>query len=215
MEALSSLLVPVILAGTALFAMGRKVDVYSALTHGAETGLTVMLRIIPALVGLLTAVYMFRASGAMELFGQAFAPVLELLGIPPETAPLLLIRPVSGSGALAVGTELMQQYGPDSYIGRVAAVRDHLLYHRRLLRLRRDHQDPLRHPRRSGGRPDGLCRCRADGAPVLRHLGKKSPRQKAEAPSIMQKPPGPAACIPPCRRRWTAARCASTDAAPR
>ena len=122
MEALSSLLVPVMLAGTALFAMGRKVDVYSALTHGAETGLTVMLRIIPALVGLLTAVYMFRASGAMELFGQAFAPVLELLGIPTETAPLLLIRPVSGSGALAVGTELMQQYGPDSYIGRVAAV---------------------------------------------------------------------------------------------
>lgn len=122
MEALSSLLVPVMLAGTALFAMGRKVDVYSALTHGAETGLTVMLRIIPALVGLLTAVYMFRASGAMELFGQAFAPVLELLGIPPETASLLLIRPVSGSGALAVGTELMQQYGPDSYIGRVAAV---------------------------------------------------------------------------------------------
>lgn len=122
MEALSSLLVPVMLAGTALFAMGRKVDVYSALTHGAETGLTVMMRIIPALVGLLTAVYMFRASGAMELFGQAFAPVLELLGIPPETAPLLLIRPVSGSGALAVGTELMQQYGPDSYIGRVAAV---------------------------------------------------------------------------------------------
>ena len=122
MESLSSLLVPAMLAGTALFAMGRKVDVYSALTHGAETGLTVMLRIIPALVGLLTAVYLFRASGAMELFGQAFAPVLELLGIPPETAPLLLIRPVSGSGALAVGTELMQQYGPDSYIGRVAAV---------------------------------------------------------------------------------------------
>ena len=122
MESLSSLLVPAMLAGTALFAMGRKVDVYSALTHGAETGLTVMLRIIPALVGLLTAVYMFRASGAMELFGQAFAPVLELLGIPPETASLLLIRPVSGSGALAVGTELMQQYGPDSYIGRVAAV---------------------------------------------------------------------------------------------
>ena len=122
MESLSSLLVPAMLAGTALFAMGRKVDVYSALTHGAETGLTVMLRIIPALVGLLTAVYMFRASGAMELFGQAFAPVLELLGIPPETASLLLIRPVSGSAALAVGTELMQQYGPDSYIGRVAAV---------------------------------------------------------------------------------------------
>ena len=122
MEALSSLLVPVMLAGTALFAMGRKVDVYSALTHGAEEGLTVLIHIIPNLVGLLTAVAMFRASGAMDALSGVFAPVLEALGIPPETAPLMLIRPVSGGGALAVGSELMTSYGPDSYIGRVAAV---------------------------------------------------------------------------------------------
>ena len=65
---------------------------------------------------------MFRASGAMDALSGVFAPVLEALGIPPETAPLMLIRPVSGGGALAVGSDLMTSYGPDSYIGRVAAV---------------------------------------------------------------------------------------------
>ena len=119
---LSSLVVPGLLAAVALAGLGRRVDVYAALTHGAEEGLTVLLRIIPPLVGLLTAVSMFRASGAMEALASLCAPLLEVLGIPPETAPLLLIRPVSGSGALAVGSELMSAYGPDSYIGRVAAV---------------------------------------------------------------------------------------------
>ena len=119
---LSSLVVPVLLAAVAAVGLGKRVDVYSALTHGAEEGLTVLLRIIPALVGLLTAVSMFRASGAMEWLSVLCAPVLERLGIPPETTPLMLVRPVSGSGALAVGTDLMTTYGPDSYIGRVAAV---------------------------------------------------------------------------------------------
>ena len=80
------------------------------------------LRILPALVVLLSAVQMFRASGAMELLTGLLSPVLEGLGIPPEPAVRLLVRPVSGSGALAVGSQLMEQYGPDSYIGRVTAV---------------------------------------------------------------------------------------------
>ena len=119
---LSSLVIPVLLACVAACGLGRRMDVYAALTHGAEEGLGVLLRIVPALVGLLTAVSMFRASGAMDALSGVLAPVLEALGIPAQTAPLLLIRPVSGSGALAVGTDLMTAYGPDSYIGRVAAV---------------------------------------------------------------------------------------------
>ena len=119
---LSTLVVPVILCFTACFAMRRRVDVYSALTKGAEEGLTVLLPILPSLIGLLTAVYMFRASGAMEFLAALLSPALEKLGIPPETAPLLFIRPISGSGALAVGSEIMETYGADSYIGRVAAV---------------------------------------------------------------------------------------------
>ena len=119
---LSSLVIPVLLAAVAACGLGRRVDVYAALTHGAEEGLGVLLRIVPALVWLLTAVAMFRSSGAMDALSGLLEPVLEWLGIPAQTAPLMLIRPVSGSGALAVGTELMTTYGPDSYIGRVAAV---------------------------------------------------------------------------------------------
>ena len=118
----SAYLVPLLLAFTALFGLGKRVDVYSALTRGAEEGLTILLRILPALVGLMTAVYMLRASGAMELLGGLLEPLLIRLGIPPETAALLFIRPVSGSGALAIGSELMSAHGPDSYVGRVAAV---------------------------------------------------------------------------------------------
>lgn len=119
---LSSIVIPLLLAAVAVYGMGKRVDVYGALTHGAEEGLTVLLRIIPALVGLLTAVSMFRASGAMEWLSGLCAPVLEFLGIPAETTPLMLIRPVSGSGALAVASDLMSTHGPDSYVGRVAAV---------------------------------------------------------------------------------------------
>ena len=118
----SAYLIPLLLAFVALFGIGRRVDVYGALSWGAEEGLRILLRILPALVGLLTAVHMLRASGAMDLLENILRPVLIRLGIPPETAALLLIRPVSGSGALAIGSELMAAHGPDSYIGRVAAV---------------------------------------------------------------------------------------------
>lgn len=119
---LSDYLIPVLLAGAALYALCRRVDVFSALTTGAGEGLSVVLRILPPLVALLTAVYMLRASGALELLTELLTPVLTFLGIPPETVGLLLIRPVSGSGALAVGSDIMQTYGPDSTIGRTAAV---------------------------------------------------------------------------------------------
>ena len=107
MELFFTMLVPLIIAAVALYGMARRVDVYDALVQGAGEGLGVLLRIVPPLVGLLTAVYMLRASGALELAAQALAPVLTALGIPPETVALLLVRPVSGSAAL---------------IGRTAAV---------------------------------------------------------------------------------------------
>jgi spore maturation protein B len=81
-----------------------------------------MIGIVPPLVALLTAVYMLRASGALELLGQALEPVLSAVGIPVETVGLLLVRPVSGSAALGVGADLITTYGPDSLVGRTAAV---------------------------------------------------------------------------------------------
>jgi spore maturation protein B len=122
MDLFFTMLVPLIIAGIALWGMVRRVDVWDALIHGAEDGLGVLLRIVPPLIALLTAVYMLRASGALELLATALAPVLSVLGIPPETVALLVVRPVSGSAALGVGAELINTYGADSQIGRTAAV---------------------------------------------------------------------------------------------
>lgn len=122
MELVFTMLVPFLMLGVALWGLARRVDLWSALVEGAGEGLQVSLRIVAPLIGLLTAVYMLRASGALELLGQLLEPVLSAVGIPVETVPLLLVRPVSGSAALGVGAELIETYGPDSPVGRTAAV---------------------------------------------------------------------------------------------
>ena len=122
MELLFAMLVPVLILAVALWGMGRRVDLWGALTDGAAEGLKVTARVVPPLVALLTAVYMLRASGALELLEGLLEPVLSAVGIPAETAALLLVRPVSGSAALGVGADLIETYGPDSLVGRTAAV---------------------------------------------------------------------------------------------
>ena len=115
-------LVPLLLTAAAIQGLRKKEPVYDLLLSGGARGLRLLGGILPALVILLTAVSMLRASGAVEKLGLLLSPVLKGLGIPPETAVLLLVRPISGSAALAVGTELMAAYGVDSRIGRTAAV---------------------------------------------------------------------------------------------
>ena len=122
MDFMFTMLVPFLMLGTALWGMWKRVDLWGALTAGAEKGIKVSLSIMPPLIGLLTAVYMLRASGALELLGQTVGPLLSAVGIPAETIGLLLVRPVSGSAALGVGAELIETYGPDSLVGRTAAV---------------------------------------------------------------------------------------------
>jgi len=116
------MIVPLIISGVALYGAAHRVDVYAALVQGAGEGLETLVRIVPALIGLMTAVYMLRASGALDLAAAALSPAMELLGLSPELLPLMLVRPISGSAALGVGAELITAYGPDSYLGRTAAV---------------------------------------------------------------------------------------------
>lgn len=116
------LLIPLILIGVAVFGLWKKQNVYECLLEGGMDGLRLLLSIIPALVVLLTGVHMLRASGGLELIEKLVSPVTSFLGIPAETLPLVLIRPFSGSGALAVGADLMARYGADSLIGRTAAI---------------------------------------------------------------------------------------------
>ena len=115
-------IVPLLLAGISLTALIRGENGYDIMLQGASEGLTLIRTILPSLILLLTAVHMLRASGAIEFLSQLAGPVFRFFGIPPETAPLVLIRPISGSAALAVGAELMNHYGVDSQIGRTVAV---------------------------------------------------------------------------------------------
>ena len=115
-------IVPLLLLIASLMALRKKENTYDLLLQGGAEGLRLLLSIAPALVILLTAVHMLRASGAVTLLSKLLTPAFRLVGIPPETAILVLIRPISGSAALAVGAELMAEFGPDSLIGRTVAI---------------------------------------------------------------------------------------------
>ena len=115
-------IVPLLLLAVSLVALYRKESTYDLLLEGGAEGLKLVVKILPALVFLLTAVQMLKASGAVEILSQFLSPAFSFLGIPPETAMLVLIRPISGSAALAIGADLMAQYGVDSQIGQTVAV---------------------------------------------------------------------------------------------
>ena len=115
-------LIPGVLLTLSLIALRRRENTYDCLLQGGAEGLKIVLSLVPSLVFLLTAVYMLRSSGAVEIISRLTAPVFSFFGIPPETAILVLIRPISGSAALAAGAEIMASYGPDSLVGRTAAV---------------------------------------------------------------------------------------------
>jgi len=111
-------LVLLIFLGWGLF---KKVKVYEVFVEGAKDGFNVAIRIIPYLVAMLAAIGIFRASGALELLITLLTPATNLIGMPPETLPMALMRPLSGSGSLGIMTELMKVHGPDSLIGIMAS----------------------------------------------------------------------------------------------
>lgn len=115
-------IVPLLLFFTAALALGKRESPYDLMLTGAADGLKLLISIIPPLVLLLSAIAMLRASGGIEIMSRFFAPVFSFFGIPPETAILVMVRPLSGSAALAVGAELMAEHGVDSLIGRTVAV---------------------------------------------------------------------------------------------
>ena len=113
---------PLLVLGAILTAAARGTDVYEAMTAGAKKGLLLTWSILPSLLVIFPALRLLRASGLPELLGQVLQPLFALLGVPEETGILMLLRPLSGSGALAEAAELIQRHGPDSLIGRTAAV---------------------------------------------------------------------------------------------
>ncbi|AUG58819.1 MAG TPA: spore maturation protein [Ruminiclostridium sp.] len=120
-KAVSSYAVPAIFAVILIAGMYRDVKVYDIFVDSAKEGITTVVKIIPPLVGLIVATGVFRASGALELLIYAAKPIAGLFNIPSETLPLVFIRPISGSASLALLSDILKEYGADSFIGRVAS----------------------------------------------------------------------------------------------
>ncbi|MBU1881525.1 spore maturation protein, partial [bacterium] len=121
LQELSNWAIPLIAGGIVLIALIKKVKLYEAFVEGAKEGFNVGVRIIPYLVAILCAIAFFRASGALDVLTAALAPITNFLGMPPEALPMAVVRPLSGSGALGIMSELINTHGADSFIGRVAS----------------------------------------------------------------------------------------------
>jgi spore maturation protein B len=121
LQAISVWAVPVMLVGITLAGIIRKVKVYDVFIEGAKEGFEVGVKIIPFLVGILVAIGMFRASGAMELLLSLLRPVAAATNFPVDLIPLGILRSLSGSGSLALTTDLIKTHGPDSLLARMAA----------------------------------------------------------------------------------------------
>ena len=122
MSIILTLAVPLILASVGLCAVIKGVDIFPAMAKGALEGLNTLKDMFPALVVMFPAIYMLRASGALDALSELLRPALTIVGIPPETVPLALLRPVSGSAATAVAADIIHSCGADSLAGRTAAV---------------------------------------------------------------------------------------------
>lgn len=119
-SAVSSLSIPFLLSLMPLYAGLRRVKVYEEFVDGAKEGFDVAIRIIPYLVAMLVAIGMFRAAGGIDMVSKALAPAMNLVGFPTELLPMVLMRPLSGSGTLGMFTELVQHFGADSLIAKMA-----------------------------------------------------------------------------------------------
>lgn len=122
MSFISDLTVPFIICFILLHGLIKGVPVFDTFVDGAKEGIGVSLRILPALVGLMTAIAMFSASGALDVLTHTLEPVTKLLCLPKEVLPLAILRPISGSGSMAIFQKLLTDLGPDSLGGRVASV---------------------------------------------------------------------------------------------
>jgi spore maturation protein B len=122
LELLSTWAIPLLLAGVPALALARGVKVYPTFVDGAKEGFETAVRIIPSLVAILVALGMLRASGAMDSLAALLAPLSDAVGIPASVVPLVLVRPLSGGGALGVVADVLRAEGPDGYAGRLASV---------------------------------------------------------------------------------------------
>ncbi len=122
LNVISALAIPLIIVLIPLYGYRKGIKVYEVFTLGAKEGFDVAIRIIPYLVAIFAAISIFRTSGAMQVLSWIMSPLTNLIGMPGEVLPLAFMRPLSGSGALGILSELVHTHGPDSTIGRMASI---------------------------------------------------------------------------------------------
>ncbi|GAK06606.1 MULTISPECIES: spore maturation protein [Geomicrobium] len=121
LSTVSMYLIPVLLFVILATAIYKKVPAYETFVDGAKDGFQLAIGIIPPLVAMLVAISIFRASGALDFILAGIAPLLAMVGVPPDIVPLAIMRPLSGTGALGIMSDLIAVHGPDSLIGRMAS----------------------------------------------------------------------------------------------
>ncbi|NYB75736.1 spore maturation protein [Sedimentibacter hydroxybenzoicus DSM 7310] len=119
---LSDLILPVVIGGILFYGIIKKVDIYAAFIDGAMEGAKAALKIFPYILAVIFAINMFIHSGAEDFIVRILTPITNLLGFPPELLSLSIVKPLSGGGSLGVFQSILDNYGPDSYIGRSASV---------------------------------------------------------------------------------------------
>lgn len=120
-SAASVWIIPSIILLVLLIGTWKKVPTYETFVEGGKEGVKMAFSLLPFLLGMMVSIAIFRASGAMEAFVDFMKPFLTSVGIPPDIIPLALVRPISGTAALGMTTELINSHGPDSFIGRLAS----------------------------------------------------------------------------------------------
>lgn len=113
--------IPVLIGFILIYGTFKKVPTYESFVEGGKEGIKIAVSLIPFLVGMIVAISVLRASGALDFLMNLIRPALEAIGVPPEIAPLAIIRPISGSAALGMMSDIVATYGPDSFIGRLAS----------------------------------------------------------------------------------------------
>lgn len=122
LDTLTYWILPLAVTATVVYGLFKRVKVFDCFMSGAKKGLHTIYELLPSITGLVVAVTMLKASGALTILADVFAPVAERLNIPSEVIPMALISPVSGGGSMTFFEQVLREHGPDSFLGQVASV---------------------------------------------------------------------------------------------
>lgn len=122
MNLISKIVIPLFVVGIIIFGVKRKIDVYNSFLGGAKEGLITCFNIFPAIIAMVFAINIFLNSGLIEFVLGWLNPLFKVLNVPLSILPMAILRPISGTASLAIMNDIFLNYGPDSYMGRLASV---------------------------------------------------------------------------------------------